>query len=1147
MNSAIHKSLKASTFILATWLLASCGGGGSDSGGFTNPADVLDMEWTSSDGTNQMDWFFASPEPQLQDCGDGDFGLNTVKELTLQVFDQQGQFFPAESISVSVSRKTGAGDGFICVPIPEGEAPEPGVTDCGGNGLFGPFSRFVFEESNGIERVFFFSGVNAAGTVELEATVQDPASNQLVSERYTIEILPTEPQFPVAQIPITSLTFTGPFVNAVIEGRNTLGLQAGENILQDGSYQRLISVIATDEDGNPPPGECANNDIDFFLVDGPLQGFPGQGPGAFFIAGPDGNPEEGGFTFSVPPNPGGGFLGPVIDSPVVRPLNDRLILDGRQDQNPGGVPLPNNRIFTGIWRIEQVLSDNSLAIEQRFDRSGRATPPFPQNPAQADTGPTVPYIIGSALNGNVLSRGVILPCQDEEGNVIPCPPAGSLNVFGVANTVLTYPVWRLGQTAIVVACTHFQQDLNEDGAITDPTVDRRICTVLNTCDANGANCNSVYLPVTDGTDITLTASPTVLGPNTSTPLTLCLRDRNFAPIQATAISYDIDSFLGSASVTIDGSSALSGTLQTGADGCVSVVVESTGQLPGTDPIPISFDADGVAEPVVVEIVGPGGGTISALFGCDAFCVDQDPDTPNVAGIGGVLIGGTVNCTVDLLLTDDRGGPIPDVPLSHTSDNPANVVYSPPSGNFGITDENGANFVTVSANSAALPTVTFVAGSASVDVPLTLPDCAEGEPPEPPEPVVPPAVSLLAGKTTLAPGESTTFQLVLDKPATETITVGIITAGDTGQFSLVPTSVTVAAGQSSAQFTVAADDTAADGASIQLQLASGNGYTLGDAGPITLTVGALQATVETSATAVQPGGTASFTVQLSAPATSDTTVNLVASGPAQNPPTSVLIPAGSSAATVNVNVSDTASAGDTITLTINAGSGYVVGDPNSASVPVEVPALPEATIAPTAATVQAGGSAVSLVVSLSEAATSNVTVNLSATGNTGSFTAVPGSVSIAAGSTTSNAISISALGSAQDGDSLTVTIAGGTGYTVGGAASATLTVEAAPPPDPPTADLQGSNANIAPGDSTTIAVVLSEPAVNAISVNLLITGNTGAFTVTPEPVPIAAGASVSGSITIEADAAALSGQQIQVAVEPGTGYVAGSTTLTFTVP
>ena len=510
MNSTIHNSLKASIYLLATLFLASCGGGGSDDGGFTNPADVLDMEWSTNDGTNQVDQFFVSPEPQLQDCSGSifsrtpnAFGLSHVKNLTLQVFDQQGQFFAAEEVAVSVSRRTGTADGFICVNIPEGEEPEEGVNDCGGNGLFGPFSRFVFENSNGIAQVFFFAEPGV-GTVELEATTQDPASQQLVSERITLDVVPTEPQFPVAQTPITSLTFTGPFVNAVIEGQNTLGLQIGENIVQDGSYLRLLSVIANDENGNPPPGECTNNDIDFFLIDGPLVGYPGQGPGSFFIAGPDGNPEEGGFTFSVPANPGGGFVGPIINSPVVRPLNDRVVLDGRQDQNPGGVPLPNNRILTGIWRVEQVLSNNSLTIEQRFDRNGRSTPPFPQNPAQANTGPTVPYIIGSALNGNVFSTG-------------------TLNAVGVANTVLTYPVWRLGQTAVLAACTHFQQDLNEDGAITDPTVDRRICTVLNTCDANGENCNSVYLPVTDGTDITLTIAPTELGSNTSTPVTACLR------------------------------------------------------------------------------------------------------------------------------------------------------------------------------------------------------------------------------------------------------------------------------------------------------------------------------------------------------------------------------------------------------------------------------------------------------------------------------------------------------------------------------------------------------------------------------------------------------------------------------------------------
>lgn len=711
MYSTIYKSGKAAVFLLLALVLASCGGGGSGDGGFTNPGDVLDLEWSTADGTNQVDWFFVSSEPELQDCGAADFGLNPVKELTLQVFDQEGQFFAAEEIAVSLSRTTGNGGGSMCVPIPEGVTPEEGVNDCGGNGLFGPFSRFIFENSNGIEKVFFFAGANANGTVELEATTEDPASGQQVSERFTMNIVPTEPTFPIAT-PITSMSFTGPFVNAVLAGQNTLGLQEGENILQDGTYLRLLSVIASDENGNPPSG-CANNNVDFFLIDGPLTGYPAQGPGGFAVAGADGNPEEGGVTFTVPSVPGGGFVGPVVNSPIVRPLNDRLVLDGRQQQNPGGSPAPNNRIFSGIWRIEQVLNDNGLTIEQRVDpENGRSTPPFPQNPAQADTGSTVPYIIGSALNGNVFSTGVF-------------------NETGVANTVLTYPVWRLGQTAVLAACTHFQQDLNEDGAITDPRIDRRICSVLNTCDANGANCNSVYLPVTTGTDISLTVAPTELGANTVTPISLCLRDRNFAPIPAALIDYDISGALGSASVTINDNDALSGILQTEGDGCVTAIVASSGQAPGTEPIPITFTAGGVAEPVVLNINGPGTGKLSATISCGGeFCIQKQQVSANGCQLEPVPPG-PISCTVDLLLTDDRGGVIPDIPITHTSDQILlGITYNPALGNFGITDENGENGVSVTANTDALPTITFEAGTATVDASLVLPDCAPPTLPDP---------------------------------------------------------------------------------------------------------------------------------------------------------------------------------------------------------------------------------------------------------------------------------------------------------------------------------------------------------------------------------------------------------------------------------
>lgn len=792
---------KLGALLLGLALVLTGCGGSSDRGGFTNPIDVVAVQVRTADGSNQVD----------ADLGLDDCGLETSKTVIVELFDQEGQFVAAESVSVDVV--PGSADGVLCTPFPPGEQADPEEVAAGNicavRGLDGPFSRAVFEASTGIESMLFLS--SGPGNVQLVASTTDPNSGQQVSGTLELEVVQTIPIAPA----VTSMAFTGPFVNAVLAGQNNLGLQEGENILQDGSYQRLLSIVANDENGNPPV--CTGRLFDFFAIDGPLVGYPAQGPGSFAIAGANGDPEEGGVTFRVPTGTGG-FNDAIINGPAVRPLNDRLILDGRQVQNPGSSPQPNNRIFTGIWRVEQVLTDDALTIEQNLSTADRATPPFPFNPAVTDSGTTVPYLIGSALNSNILATGI----AGEPG----APSAG------VASTILTYPTSRIGQTAALMACTAFPQDLNQDGRITFGSADRKVCAVLNTCDANGSNCGSVFLPATDGSDIILTADPTVLSANSTSDVTLCLRDRNSTPLLGTPISYNFDSNLGAASVTINGNPASSGSLVTGTDGCVVATVASSGQAPDTESILITFDADN-ANPenaVTVEIRSPGAGNLTASLDCGGqVCIDRSGDPE------------PLSCTIDLLLTDGRGGPIPEVPITHTTSTSTSTVplleiaYAPPSGNFGITDQGGSNAVSVSASTEVeLPTITFAAGAATTDVSLDLPDCGtDGEPPPTGQPIAS-LVGGTGGAVTLAPGGSTTLGVSLDQAASSNLTVNLLTTGATGQFT-VPASVPIPAGQSSASFTVTAAEAPA-GTSIEIRLSGGTGYTVGASSSITVAIG-----------------------------------------------------------------------------------------------------------------------------------------------------------------------------------------------------------------------------------------------------------------------------------------------------------------------
>lgn len=905
-NSTKHK---LGALLLGLALVLTGCGGSSDRGGFSNPIDIVAVQVRTADGSNRMDANLG-----LEDCG-----LETRKTIIVELFDQEGQLFPAELVSVDVV--PGTADGAICTPIPVGEEDDDPVA-CGP--LLGPFSRATFEASSGIQTMEFISA-GSAGTVQLVASAQDPNSGQQVSGTLELEVVQTIPIGPA----VTSMTFTGPFVNAVLEGANALGLQLGEDLLlQDGSYQRLISVVMNDENGNPPV--CTGRLVNFFLVDGPLVGYPAQGPGTFAIAGPDGNPEEGGVTFTVP-NGTGGFDGSIINGPAVRPLNDRLILDGRQEKNPGASPQPNNRIFTGIWRVESVLGDDTLTIEQNVVNPARGTPPFPFNPALTDSGFSVPYLIGSALNGNVLRTGVAAS-SDAVG-------------AGVANTILTYPVSRVGQTAALMACTVFPQDLDEDGRITLGSADRKTCAILNTCNASGENCGSVYLPATDGSDIILTADPTVLSANSTSDVTLCLSDRNLTPLPGTPIFYNFEGNLGSASITVNGNPASSGAVVTGGNGCAVATVASSGQAPGSESIFVTFDADNSnpEEAVTVEIRGPGAGNLLASLDCGgAVCIDQDPENLNVGGVTGVPAGGDLSCTIDLLLLDDRGGVISDIVVTHTSDQQLNSIsYDPAFGNFGITGTDGAVAASVSANTLALPTISFAAGAATNDVSLALPDCPEGED------VVdddPPVATLGGGNVELAPGESTSYTVLLSEPASSELTIGIAASGATAQFT-VPSSVTIAEGASAASFTVTASDTVTNGATVQVQLLSGTGYTLGSPAsaevmivveePVPPAVSLIGGNVT-----LAQGGSADYAVTLSEPISSSLSINFLVTGATDqitvSPSTPLEIPAGEASGTITATAGGSASDGAAVTITIISGTGYTVGETASGTATVVVP-------------------------------------------------------------------------------------------------------------------------------------------------------------------------------------------------------------------
>ncbi|MFO1423081.1 MAG: hypothetical protein U1F70_05420 [Candidatus Competibacteraceae bacterium] len=264
--------------ISANLTLQVVGGGGSISGGA--PSVVK---------------FLMDPAPVY--IRDNPVGTTPTTQNTTKLF----QIFVLDDLGQSVNQGTGH---TLLVKILRG--PGGGewlsTTDAQGNPQEG---TSVFTDlAGGAATLALHSGA-LPGTAVISATADRRDNNvdngiQMAITNYAMVSIGTGE--------INSLTFTGPFADAVFVGANNLvavnGATCGANpcdTLWDGVYNRIISVTASDPYGNPPP---AGTPITFRLIDSPLDmlqnRYPDQGHGQFAITGTTGDPQEGGIEFFAP-------------------------------------------------------------------------------------------------------------------------------------------------------------------------------------------------------------------------------------------------------------------------------------------------------------------------------------------------------------------------------------------------------------------------------------------------------------------------------------------------------------------------------------------------------------------------------------------------------------------------------------------------------------------------------------------------------------------------------------------------------------------------------------------------------------------------------------------------------------------------------
>jgi Calx-beta domain/Putative Ig domain len=231
----------------------------------------------------------------------------------------------------------------------------------------------------------------------------------------------------------------------------------------------------------------------------------------------------------------------------------------------------------------------------------------------------------------------------------------------------------------------------------------------------------------------------------------------------------------------------------------------------------------------------------------------------------------------------------------------------------------------------------------------------------------------------------------------------------------------------------------------------------------------------------------YTVTRSLNLSSPTTVNITTGGTATSGTdytggvATVVIPAGATTATIIINpsVDGTVEADETVILTVAAGTGYTVGAPASATGTILNDDVPSASIsvAP-AAVAEDGVPNLIYTVTLNQASLSALSINYTVGGtatNGTDYATITSPLVIPAGNTTGTiTVNPTADATIESNETAIITLAAGTGYTVGVPASATGTITN---DDLPTLTINDVTANEGNAGITnfTFTVSLSAPA------------------------------------------------------------------------
>ena len=411
-------------------------------------------------------------------------------------------------------------------------------------------------------------------------------------------------------------------------------------------------------------------------------------------SGGDGDPQEGGTTFTAP---GGAFTTAGAGAGA----GDTLIVFGEESNANSDLESARN--------VQQIVSPTTLTVQNRFNFND-------DTGTSVNNGPVLPYVIGRAVDGTTSGFTTQIVEVDGEDVLFVFPTGGqtvTTDALGEATFLLRYPASKLGKNAILWA--------QGSGDIVNGSAE--LVTDAERIRLQGAG------------PATITATPPSILSNRTVAVKVCVADAIGNPIP-NAIARFAFRNLSTATGDVNGIAGSGNLAATGADGCVNANVTTANlfvsgafvefgfesattqvqiQLPGAlaltaTPRLIPASRNGSQQVTLYLSDGGGGGIPGQLI--SGTCTVTPP-----AGASGAFVPTTLTVSPGLAGPTPASGQVP-VLLSWT-----NMVAQVPPASTNFVFGSGVCTFTAAVGTATLTTTVTVQGAAA--------SCTDGFSPPPP--------------------------------------------------------------------------------------------------------------------------------------------------------------------------------------------------------------------------------------------------------------------------------------------------------------------------------------------------------------------------------------------------------------------------------